>query len=616
MATAAPGAGGAPRRMAPLTAGSWRGHRRAFGAAAAGGAAFAAASAGLALAGDRSARGTAARLMRTLRFAAATCSAHCRETAPLEARLAAEPSDAAARQALSRLHRSCAASAAALCAANGGVYAKAAQFAAATGALPPEYTDALAALQDDAPPRPFAEVERTLKRELGARRYAEAFTSIDRAPIAAASLAQVHLATLSEAYGGGEVAVKVQYEGVGEQLGADMALMVLLAEAAGWATGGRFALSWAPRALQRRLREELDFRHEARNAAECARAFSDGSGSTPTIAVPAARADLTTRRVLVMERVRGARADDAAALRVMKIEPRDVARALTEALAAMLFRHGALHADMHPGNVLVRLKVPAQPAQAQLEQSKRRRDRLLASLTRAAHANRATAAAAAARTPRPQFEVVLLDHGHYCHLPETLRKSYACLWAGLGQRDAATCRKAAVALGVAPGEADYYPLLFGADKAAKRVAWQAIDRETQRALAADVRERERRGSVAADMQRFHMATRRELLDVAKAHALLGGLVAALWGDGSGGASADGEWMRLSTLMRVASQAEPAIAARADETEATPSHAKPVHGVAASLLASIKTLLPQGIRSDGSVDGLRVRRCDMLRPSPL
>ena len=527
--------------------GYWRGpssegarrRRGGRGRRAAGAAAGAVAAAGAATVAFSAARGgdggggcgggTAIRLWRAAVFACGAGAAHARASREYEPRLERDPADAAAASALAASHARCAAAAAELCAANGGVWIKAAQFCSASGVLPPEWAQALAPLTDSAPSRPWRDAERVLRAELRARGHASVdavFAHIDEAPVASASLAQVHLATLAPALGGGQVAIKVQHAGVGAQMGADLALMVLLGDVAAKlmysGKGGdtkRAALAWVPRAMRARLREELDFRVEARNARRCKADFESAAaragGAIANVTVPAVMDALTTRRLLVMEAVAGARPDDADALRAAGLSPRAVARTMCGALGEMLFVTGRLHADMHPGNVLVRRRGGED----------RRWEGDKAGRAYAAH------------------EVVLLDHGAYCELPVGVRRAYAALWAALGEADAGRARGAAAELGVSAHELDYFALLFASDRAAKRLAWHALEPAVRTALAADVRAREERGSVGADLRAFHASTARELLDVAKAHALLGGTVGALVGAGP-----DGEWLRLRGLM--------------------------------------------------------------------
>lgn len=110
------------------------------------------------------------------------------------------------------------------------MYIKAAQFAAARRLLPPEYSTQLSQLQDRAPPLSFEEIDGVLVQEFG-KGAAQLYKDFDREPLAAASLAQVHLATLHE--GGGErVAVKVQRPGLRRTIDMDLALLTGLARVA------------------------------------------------------------------------------------------------------------------------------------------------------------------------------------------------------------------------------------------------------------------------------------------------------------------------------------------------------------------------------------------------
>ena len=203
--------------------------------------------------------------------------------------------------------------------------------------LPPEFTAELGRLQDQVSPLPWSAIEQVLREE----RLGDAFAEIDHEPLASASIAQVHTARLRT---GERVVVKVRRPDIGGLVDRDLDIIRRLAhrleQRTAWArTLGvvRLADGFATA-----LREELDFRVEAQNlAAVCS---SDG------VLIPKAFDDLSTRRVLVMERLDGvaiskARDFDGA-------DRQQLARDLLAALLRQIVVDGVFHADPHPGNIL------------------------------------------------------------------------------------------------------------------------------------------------------------------------------------------------------------------------------------------------------------------------
>ena len=262
------------------------------------------------------------------------------------------------------MHERTAARLRALCDANGSIYIKAAQVLSTSAALPGAYRAQLSALQDAAPPRPFAEVDAALRAELGASASA-LFASFDPVAAAAASLAQVHRATLAD---GRDVAVKVQYPGLAAAVAADMMTLRLIARLARGAgkrsdtddaddasaaaaandgnddgdDGGMPDLTWVVAQLERNLARELDFISEGRNAERVAAAFAAFGGDAAVASAPGVVWERSSRRVLTMAWQDGCRVDDAEALRAAGLDTRDVARALVDAVGQMAFCFGAL----------------------------------------------------------------------------------------------------------------------------------------------------------------------------------------------------------------------------------------------------------------------------------
>ena len=211
--------------------------------------------------------------------------------------------------------------------------------------LPPEFISELSRLQDDAVGVPWPAIEQVLRSELGAE-VDELFASFDRQPIAAASIAQVHAATLLS---GARVVVKVRRPDVSETVERDLDITGRLAARLERSTSWGRAVGAAGLAagFASALREELDLRVEARNMTSVA-AASGGDG----VAIPVPYQPLCTVRVLVMERLDGrplATIDSSTPADMRAV----LARSLLDCLLRQVMLEGTFHADPHPGNVLL-----------------------------------------------------------------------------------------------------------------------------------------------------------------------------------------------------------------------------------------------------------------------
>ena len=227
----------------------------------------------------------------------------------------------------------------------GGTLIKAGQFASTRpDLLPTPYVEELFSLQDRVPPQPYAVIEEAVARELR-RPVPEIFSEFEREPIAAASIAQVHRARLAD---GREVAVKVQYPGVAALIEADLAALEAIFRAVA-RLEPQIQLQPIADYLRWTLPLELDFRREAAAIEDLRSALSDRDDAV----VPGVVDNLTTGRLLVMDLVKGVKITDKEALSRAGIEPREVATLLMDVYADQLFERGVLHADPHPGNILV-----------------------------------------------------------------------------------------------------------------------------------------------------------------------------------------------------------------------------------------------------------------------
>ena len=213
--------------------------------------------------------------------------------------------------------------------------------------VPPAYLEALERMQDNVAPVPFDEIREVVEQSLGVR-LSKPFTEFDETPIGCASLAQVHRACLRD---GRTVAVKVQRPGIGPQIRADLDAIGALAKRADQHTRmGRdvhFA-DWVQE-FRRALLGELDYRMEAENLDR----FGEHLADYPQLYVPSPLWDLCADKVLTMDLVEGTKVTEVSGLRRTEEPMDDLARALMRGYLDQVFVHGEIHADPHPGNLLV-----------------------------------------------------------------------------------------------------------------------------------------------------------------------------------------------------------------------------------------------------------------------
>ena len=238
----------------------------------------------------------------------------------------------------------------------GGIHIKLGQFLSARADIVPDAVrKELAGLQDEVPAAPFEEVRERIVAELG-RPIEEVFARFDPQAVAAASLGQVYFGQL---HNGREVAIKVQRLHIDEIIEVDLS-----------------ALNWVIRlikdikAVRRRadlqalldefgrvLRNELDYTQEARNAELFRANFAD----VPGVYVPEPIPELTTRRLMVMERIYGIKLSNMAAVDAAGISRHELAERINSTYLKQFFLDGFFHADPHPGNLFVRVETDVPP---------------------------------------------------------------------------------------------------------------------------------------------------------------------------------------------------------------------------------------------------------------
>jgi ubiquinone biosynthesis protein len=213
--------------------------------------------------------------------------------------------------------------------------------------LPPDLADELALLQDRVPPFDSDLAIAQITRALGAHPDL-LFANFERTPVASASIAQVHFATLKN---GKEVAVKVLRPGMKKLIDEDVALMQIAADWIGriWAESKRLKPREVVGEFDKYLHDELDLMREAANASQLRRNFADST----LLMVPEMYWDYCSSSVIVMERMYGIPVSQIDRLSAAGVDLSKLSSDGVEIFFTQVFRDGFFHADMHPGNILV-----------------------------------------------------------------------------------------------------------------------------------------------------------------------------------------------------------------------------------------------------------------------
>jgi len=213
--------------------------------------------------------------------------------------------------------------------------------------LPPDYIEELSRLLDAAPPVPSDEILAELERELGAPAQ-DIFDQFETAPIAAASIGQAHRAVLKN---GENVIVKVQRPGIERVVEADLDLMARQARFLEnrLAIARDYGLTAILDEFSRTLRDELDYTNEGRNADR----LRHNLQQDPRVLVPQVYWDLTTRRVITLQELRGLKLLDLELLKAEGYDLSAIAEVIVDVYLKQVFVDGFFHADPHPANILV-----------------------------------------------------------------------------------------------------------------------------------------------------------------------------------------------------------------------------------------------------------------------
>ena len=213
--------------------------------------------------------------------------------------------------------------------------------------VPPHIVDELAKLQDNVPPFPNHEAKAIIETALG-KPVNEVFKDFGHSPLASASIAQVHTATL---WDGKEVIIKVVRPEIIKVIQKDVALLYIIAGLAQrfWKHGRRLRPVEIIEEYEKTIIDELDLVREAANASQLRRNFQN----SPDLYVPDVYWEYCSRNVIVMERIYGLPIGEVETLKSMGVDMRRLSERGVEIFFTQVFRHNFFHADMHPGNIFV-----------------------------------------------------------------------------------------------------------------------------------------------------------------------------------------------------------------------------------------------------------------------
>lgn len=284
-----------------------------------------------------------------------------------------------------------------VCQDNGGLYIKMGQQIAGMGhILPPQYAAKFKVLYDDAPTETYEAIEKLFLEEFQ-QKPDQIFADFDPNPIASASIAQVHKATLKD---GRKVAVKIQKPELKAQVNVDLFMYKAIAQVLEWSF--KMPVTWSVDYQIEHLKQELDFNNEAKNSERAMKDIQENKQLAKQVYIPEVYWDHSSSRVLTAEWIDGVKFSDIDAMLKTGYNLPNLMNTIVSIFAYQIFYTGFLHCDPHPGNIIVR-KNP--------------------------------------KSFRKKPQIVLLDHGLYITESPEFRKQYCELWKSLLTMDMKGVRK-------------------------------------------------------------------------------------------------------------------------------------------------------------------------------
>ena len=307
--------------------------------------------------------------------------------------------------------------------------------------IPPVYVEELEHLQDSVPPMSFSDVERTIEEELGAK-INKLFASFEETPLGSASLGQVHAATLRD---GREVVVKVQRPGIREILSDDIEYFRELAGflAAHTSAGESVDVIGVVQQVERALVDELDYRTEARNAANFRRSLV----GFPHILIPRVIDAYTTHKILTTQRVRGVKISEIPPISRIEYDFEPLADEFARAYLHQITVTGHFHADPHPGNIFLVLpgrENPLTPAEAAAMDRRLEPRKGATPLVRSeVEAMREATELADPDDPK----LGMIDFGMTAHLTESMRNAVVSLFLAMAENQGDAAAEVLISIG-------------------------------------------------------------------------------------------------------------------------------------------------------------------------
>lgn len=264
--------------------------------------------------------------------------------------------------------------------------------------FPEEFTDEMSSLFQKAPMSDIEVVKRKIEKKFG-KSISELFIEFDENPIAAGSIAQVYKAVLRDS--NKKVAIKVMHPNLRESFAFDMKLMKFFIDV-GYKVDSNFNYMWLYDDSSVSLKKETDFRIEKSNIER----ITELMKNEKKIGFPKVIDEYSNEEILTMEFVEGYSVIDVEQMKKDKISVNSMARIMAESFAQMIFIHGFVHADPHPGNIFV------------------------------------------TKTGKDDFKLILLDNGLYADLSEKTKNNYGAMWKGIITRDDQLLQESTTNLGV------------------------------------------------------------------------------------------------------------------------------------------------------------------------